>query len=356
VKSVVEKWLQRQMMGAILGNLAVGGVLAVLAVPLTVLTVFVLWLVVRVVRGGNPIAEILGRGALGVDNSITIALLLFVGWFVIYLIWARRREERSRRAEDKEDDPAILDLPLILLQILFAAPAVMMTALGFWGNMLAWTRLDTASCGAVLAKLIGSQHRVALEVLKQDLPELDWEAILKQMRLIPGVVFLTSQPAGLSVTSDLRQSFNKQRWEEGDWKPPPREERIEFPCQRCGQRLRIRRFQLNQPIRCPQCQARYRCRLDVQGRLRIEREPERRRSSGRVREKVADVSAYYRMLELPKDADLVAVRRAYRHMMKQYHPDLYAMAEASKRAQVEEKAKQINEAYHALLDHLEEKS
>jgi len=354
VKSVVEKWLQRQKVGAIFGNLTAGVVMAMLAVPLTLLTLFVFWMLVRVAKGENPLSEIFGRGRLVMDNSILIALLLFIGLFLIYLIWARRREERSRRAEDKEDDPAILDIPLIFLQILFAAPAVVVTAFGFWGNILVWSRLNEANCAAVLTKLLGSQHRVALEVLKQELPDMDWEAMLQQLRLIPGVVFLNSRPAGLSLTSELRQTFTRQRWSERDWKPPPREERIEFPCRRCGQRLRIRRFQINQPIRCPQCHARYQCRLDLHGGVRIEPEPERRRS-GRVKETIVDLSVHYRTLELPKDADLTVVRRAYRQMMKQYHPDLYAMAEASKRAQAEEKAKQINEAYHALLDHLEGK-
>ncbi|MCD6049655.1 MAG: DnaJ domain, partial [Verrucomicrobia bacterium] len=165
---------------------------------------------------------------------------------------------------------------------------------------------------------------------------------------------LPSAPAGLSLTGELRQTFSR-RSRRDDWKPPPREERFDFICMRCGQKLRLRRFQSEHTIRCPRCQARYRGRLDKFGRLRIE--PEAERSHRRETRRSADeLAPHYRTLELPVTADMAALRRAYRRMMKQHHPDLYAMAEPAKRAQVEEKAKQINEAYHALMDHLEEKS
>jgi len=353
VKSVVEKWLTRQMLGEIFGNLAVGVMLAVLAVPLTLLHCSLLWMGIRLLRGGNPLAEFFGRGPLVVDSSIVIAVMLFAGWFVAYLIWNRRQEEKSKWTEKKEDDPSVLDVTLVILQVLFAAPAVAMMAVSFLGNMTVWVKMDVKACAAVLTKVLGSPHRVAIETLRRELPGVNWDKAEKQLRLIPGVVFLSSAPAGISLTGELRQTLTKQKWE-GDWEPPPKDERVEFVCGKCGQKLRIRRFQSNYTIRCPQCQARYRGRLDLHGRLRIEPEPERKRQAP-VREAAGELAGHYRMLELLPGADLKALRRAYRRMMKQHHPDLYAMADAFKRAQVEEKAKQINEAYHALLDHLEGK-
>ncbi len=352
MKSVVEKWLTRQMLGEVFGNLAVGMLTALLAVPLALLHCFLLWMVIRLFMGGNPLAEVFGRGPLVVDGAIVIAMVLFAGWFVAYLIWERRREERSKWTEKKEDDPSVLDVTLVMVQILFAAPAVVMMAASFLGNAGVWAKMDVKGCAAVLTKVLGSPHRVAIETLRRELPGVDWDKVEKQLRLIPGVVFLASAPAGISVTGELRQTLTKQRWE-GDWEPPPKDERVEFVCGKCGQKLRIRRFQSNYAIRCPQCQARYRGRLDLHGRLRIEPEPERKRQAPPVKEAVGELAGHYRTLGLPVNADLVALRRAYRRMMKQHHPDLYAMADAPKRAQVEEKAKLINEAYHALLDHLE---
>lgn len=339
------------MAGEILGNLTVGSLLMLLAIPLVLLHTALLWMVVRVLRGGNPLSEVFGRGRLAMDSSVTVAVILFVIWFVVYLIWDRKREERSKGSSKKEEDPTALDISLVIVQILFAAPSVVMAVFSFYGNIPTWVKMNVVDCSAVIAKLLGSPHRVALEVLQRELPEVDWENALKQLKLIPGVVFLSSAPAGLSLTGELRKTFVKQRWE-SDWRPPPREERFEFVCMRCGQKLRLRRFQVNHTIRCPKCEARYRGRMDLQGRLRIEPEPERKRERPK-REETGNLAGYYKTLELPRNADLQMLRRAYRKMMKQYHPDLYATAEPAKRALVEEKAKQINEAYHALMDHLE---
>lgn len=351
MKTAVEKWLLRQIAGELLGNLVIGCVMSVLAVPLILIHVFLLWMVVRFLRGGNPFSEVFGTGRLEADSSILIAVVIFIGWLAGYLWWERSKVEGSKWAEKKEDDPSVLDITVVIVQILFAAPMVMRAAFGFFGNMVVWARLDAVNCSAVLIKLLGSQHRVAMEVLQRELPQLDWEATLKQLHLIPGVVFLKSSPAGLSLTAELRQSLTKQRWED-DWKPPPREERFEFACAKCGQRLRLRRFQSGHTIRCPKCQARYHGRLDLHGRLRMEPEPERQRTAP-PRYTPMGLAIHYTTLGLPLDADMQALRKAYRRMMKLHHPDLYAMADAAKRAQVEERAKQINEAYQVLLEHLE---
>lgn len=341
------------MAGEMFGNLAMGTVMMVLAVPLTLIHIALLWVLVRVLRGGNPLGEVFGRGPIVTDNSIIIATVLFVAWCGAYFFWKRSQERIKDWDQKTEKDPAVLDITLVAAQILFASPAVIMSGLEFYGNVGIWARLDAIGCAAVLNKLLSSPHRVSYDVLKRDLPKLNWDVVLEQLKLIPGVVFLRSTPAGLSVTGELRQSFMKHHWEE-EWKPPPREEKFEFACLKCGQRLRIRRFQLTHSIRCPNCQARYRGRLDLNGRLRMEPEPEQK-SRQRSHNATSDLAAHYRTLGLPTNADLTALRRAYRQLMKKYHPDLYAMEDTSKRTLVEEKAKQINEAYHALLDYLEGK-
>ena len=53
---------------------------------------------------------------------------------------------------------------------------------------------------------------------------------------------------------------------------------------------------------------------------------------------------YYQVLEVPRGASADDVRRAFRRMARQYHPDLNQSAEA------EERFKEINEAYEVLSD------
>jgi curved DNA-binding protein len=53
---------------------------------------------------------------------------------------------------------------------------------------------------------------------------------------------------------------------------------------------------------------------------------------------------YYEVLGVPRDADQDAIRRAYRKLARQYHPDLNADSDA------EDRFKELGEAYEVLSD------
>ncbi len=59
---------------------------------------------------------------------------------------------------------------------------------------------------------------------------------------------------------------------------------------------------------------------------------------------MADKRDFYQVLEIERSASADDVRRAYRRLARQYHPDLNPAAEA------EERFKEINEAYEVLSD------
>src|SRR3954463_13683221 len=54
---------------------------------------------------------------------------------------------------------------------------------------------------------------------------------------------------------------------------------------------------------------------------------------------------YYAVLGVPKEADKAAIRKAYRKLARQFHPDANAGD-----AKAEEKFKEISEAYDVLSD------
>ena len=54
---------------------------------------------------------------------------------------------------------------------------------------------------------------------------------------------------------------------------------------------------------------------------------------------------YYAVLGLARDADLAAIKKAYRTLAKKYHPDANPGNKAA-----EEKFKEVSEAYYVLSD------
>lgn len=59
---------------------------------------------------------------------------------------------------------------------------------------------------------------------------------------------------------------------------------------------------------------------------------------------------YYKILDLPRDADEKAVKRAYHKMAKLWHPDRHSSSEEAVKVEAERVFKNVNEAYEVLSD------
>jgi WD40 repeat protein len=66
---------------------------------------------------------------------------------------------------------------------------------------------------------------------------------------------------------------------------------------------------------------------------------------------MANVYRYYEILELRPGASAKAIKQAYRRLVKQWHPDRFAIATGTEQAEAEQRIKAINEAYAYLKDH-----
>lgn len=64
------------------------------------------------------------------------------------------------------------------------------------------------------------------------------------------------------------------------------------------------------------------------------------------------IRQYYANLELRPGASLEEVRRAYRDLMRRYHPDKHA-GDAERHRAATELAQSLTQAYRALVEHLE---
>lgn len=61
-------------------------------------------------------------------------------------------------------------------------------------------------------------------------------------------------------------------------------------------------------------------------------------------EESAEDKKYYKVLELEYGSDFNQIKKAYRRLLKKYHPDLY-QTDTEKLKTAQEVTKQINEAY-----------
>ena len=95
----------------------------------------------------------------------------------------------------------------------------------------------------------------------------------------------------------------------------------------------------------------YKARLDEEFRRREREEQRRKHSEAASAEEVRGrLLMYYRMLGVGSEASWDDIKRAYRDLARQYHPDLNQSLRAT------EKMQQINAAYAHLMSHFDERS
>jgi hypothetical protein len=88
--------------------------------------------------------------------------------------------------------------------LLFTGPRLVMVALSNAKKARRLMRLDKAECSRVLAALLSQCSRVSFAELSLQAGVNDPLKVFPQLRDIDGVVFLVSEPPGLSLTSELR--------------------------------------------------------------------------------------------------------------------------------------------------------
>jgi DnaJ-domain-containing protein 1 len=84
---------------------------------------------------------------------------------------------------------------------------------------------------------------------------------------------------------------------------------------------------------------------------RAERPGARRQSSAPGDDRDPKIASHYAALQLPYGADVGQVKRAYRALMRKYHPDLHG-SDPRRQQQANEVTQHLSEAYQALRKHL----
>jgi|GEM_PF-2106617 len=235
--------------------------------------------------------------------------------------------------------------------------------------------LDQQICGGVLEAIHRKDRQVSFTDLERRVTGFSEAIHLGQMMLIKGVLHLPSDPPGLSINSELKKEFGgaprNQRVKvesapdqknEADATPPPDVEAERptarqsakppsFRCVGCRRKFRLRNLQGDVDFACPLCGEAYRTVADSKGRVRVEKQADEFDPSLDIDFSNGNAQAFL-TLGLPPDATRDDVKKAYRRLMKEFHPDKAANMSPADRRHFEERSKDINRAYGEILDAL----
>jgi predicted RNA-binding Zn-ribbon protein involved in translation (DUF1610 family) len=255
----------------------------------------------------------------------------------------------------------------VLLDLLHSGPRMLLFAGRQLGQRRALKAMDQDVCGDVLNLLHCNDHRVSFAHLQEFVPEFEIDRHLPQLLLLRGILHLPSEPPGLSLGTDLRKQLGAPTQAQiraaripPRPTPPPEEDTGEdatigepfpsapreskppaFRCAGCHKKFRLRNLQGGVTFSCPRCGELY----------RIERQSEDYDPTADLSVTDDGAQAFF-ALGLHPAATRAEVKRAYRELMKEYHPDKAAGLSPVKRKLLEERAREINRAYGEVMDRL----
>jgi len=95
----------------------------------------------------------------------------------------------------------------MFVSVLYTGPRLLMGAIHNVRRANRLATLDAAGCGAILSYLLEREKRVPLTEIGGAFPGLSLEALFPQLAEVSGVLFLKSEPPGLSLSTDLRREL-----------------------------------------------------------------------------------------------------------------------------------------------------
>jgi hypothetical protein len=310
----VERWLLKQTFSEAFLNLPVG--LICLVASLVVLAFTALFASL----GGLILFQILAAFLKPVfDYNFRNPILFSELFCAVFLIWLflshyRRNAEYLRYAKFRTAKVHVSDAGFaralnillsgprgddgIFKQMLYTGPQWFISAISMFYKSVTLLQMDIASCAKILVIVLNKGSRVSFTELARLVPECDVVKIFPQLRDIAGVVFLESEPSGISLTSDLRAELSRVL---GVKLKPEREKRF------------------HQQAKPPP------------------------RSAVAV-----ESPGPHQILGVPPSASLAQIKAAYRRQIKQCHPDRFAALNKDWQLMAEQRSKVVNAAYATL--------
>lgn len=316
--SAIERWLRRKSLtDGLLYGVAAFGSWSIGFILIAVWFFFSFYLLdqaasetTRFLLGDRPALTAAGFLRAG---AFLLALGVVACLFAAYVHIRDKRERWNRPPRPQSERPHGVPFPFaydasLRAELALAGPRLVMAALACAQKAVRLLTLDASRCAQVLTLLLSRDSRASFEEIWQQFPLLRSERLLAQLREIEGVVFLQARKPGLSLNADLRAELHRVAFRERKSKtPPPNEPRAK----------KAKSFVPPDPP------------LD------------------------SELLRSFAVLGLPPTASLADMKRAYRKLMKENHPDRLPKWSGEFRALAEERSKQINHAYKFLISQFE---
>ena len=375
--SRVKHWLERKVRARAAANLTIAFTHVILGAILVTGTAWALaWLLML----GFEHALAIARHNFGVylqSQRTERGVLLLAGLMLVLLFVGNSRSEainlgKFRNLNWRSRDGTFATLALIgglFTRGLYLGPRLLALADGFFRKWQLWRKVELDVLASVLHLLAAEGKRVAFEDIARRVPKFTHSRTVPQLQLIDGIMFLTSPPTGLGLTSELRDELTGQAHQHKASRHQPhshtrpnsggpsdriRSRRVVFLCSSCRLKLRVLIASENIAIKCPRCRALYRVYGISDGRIQMQRV-----SSG-FRQRKSPPSPPppppkprepfdHEMLGVKPDASAEEIKHAYRKLLKENHPDFFANAAPAERAKAEEFTKHLNKAYRSMM-------
>lgn len=160
-----------------------------------------------------------------------------VGWFIIpALFWGNARTSREYLSEysvtvgTASDTVVNFYLPAIgmasnvnplapdtihtgvkmITDCLYSGPRVVVSGIKALRRAARIRRLDRQACGAVIARLLAANRKFSFQEIATEVQGINPTQVFPQLHEIEGVLFLRAEPAGLTLTQELRQELLQQ--------------------------------------------------------------------------------------------------------------------------------------------------
>ena len=104
----------------------------------------------------------------------------------------------------------------VLSSIVLIGPALWGTSLRLLARARRLKRLDVGLTAKILAVALKAGRKVPFSDLVERDPNADWERILPALFAVDGIVLIRSEPAGVTVTDDLRNQIAEWRSQQQD--------------------------------------------------------------------------------------------------------------------------------------------